>query len=99
MVPSSHVINQHDLIVLDMWRGKTTKAKVTRKGRFRTWKLKKTNKKEDFKTMMKDKFQCRSEGLGVDVGRNETGSSGGSGGDHRENYTRKEDPERRVVVV
>ena len=36
--------------------------------------------------MMKDKFQCRSEGLGVDeMGRNETGSSGGSVGDHKKN--------------
>ena len=39
---------------------------MTKKGKFRTWELKKTDKKEDFKTMMKDKFQCRSEGLGVD---------------------------------
>ena len=85
-MPGSHVVNQHNLVVLNMWRGKTTKARVPRKGRFRTWELK-TDNKEDFKTMMKDKFQCGSEGLGVDEmwGRNETGSSGGSGGDHREN--------------
>ena len=62
----SHVVNQHNLVVLDMWCGKTTKAKVTRKGRFRTWELKKTDKKEPFKMMMKDKFQCWSERLGVD---------------------------------
>ena len=66
MMPDSHVVNQHNLVIPDMWHGKTTKAKVTRKGRFRTWELKKTDKKEDFKTMMKDRFQCRSEGLGVD---------------------------------
>ena len=39
---------------------------MTRKGRFRTWELKKADKKEDFKTMMKNKFQCRSKRLGVD---------------------------------
>ena len=41
-------------------------AEETRKERFITWELKKTDKKEDFKTMIKGKFQCRSEGLGVD---------------------------------
>ena len=56
VMPGSHVVNQHNLVVLGMWRGKVTKAKVTRKGRFRTWELKKTVKKEVFKTMMKDKF-------------------------------------------
>ena len=45
---------------------KATKAKVTRKGRFRTWELNKIDRKEDFKTRMKEKFQGRSEGLGVD---------------------------------
>ena len=65
-MPSSHVVNQHNLIVLDMWCQKATKAKVTRKGRFRTWELKKTDKKDNFKMMMKGKFQYRSKGLRVD---------------------------------
>ena len=65
-MPGSHVVNQHNLIVLDMRRGKTTKAKVTSNGRFGTWELKKTDKKEDFKTMIIDRFHYRSKGLGVD---------------------------------
>ena len=60
VIPGSDVINQHNLVVVDMWRGKA------RKGRFRTWELNKIDKKEDFKTRMKEKFQGRSEGLGVD---------------------------------
>ena len=56
VIPGSDVINQHNLVVRDMWRGKAAKAKVTRKGRFRTWELNKIDKKEDFKTRMKEKF-------------------------------------------
>ena len=66
VIPGSDVINQHNLVVLDMWCGKATKAKVTRNGRFGTWELNKIDKKEDFKTRMKEKFQGRSEGLAVD---------------------------------
>ena len=45
VMPGSHVVNQHNLVVLDMWRGKATKAKVTRKGTLKTWELKMTGKK------------------------------------------------------
>ena len=48
VIPGSDVINQHNLVVLDMWCGKATKAKVTRKGRFRTWELNKIDKKRGF---------------------------------------------------
>ena len=54
MIPGSDVINQHNLVVLDMWHGKATKTKVTRKGRFRTWELNKIDEKEDFKTITKE---------------------------------------------
>ena len=64
-MPGSHVVNQHNLVVLDMWRGKSAKAKVTKKRRFKTWELKETDKKEDFKTMMKDNpMQERRTGSG-----------------------------------
>ena len=49
VIPGSDVINQHNLVVLDMWHGKATKAKVTRKGRFRIWELNKIDKKIGFR--------------------------------------------------